>query len=77
MAPRFLEAGERPLGQWHFYPERMALRQHRVQILDAIVEAEGHGAWIVALEPGRERGTTIMHPSDAKIVKGWMPYGID
>ena len=25
----------------------------------------------------QQRGTTIMHPSDAKIVKGWMPYGID
>jgi len=23
------------------------------------------------------RGTTIMHPSDTKIVKQWMPYGID
>jgi large subunit ribosomal protein L35 len=22
-----------------------------------------------------QRGTTIMHPSDAKIVKSWMPYG--
>ena len=21
-----------------------------------------------------QRGTTIMHPSDAKIVKSWMPY---
>ena len=25
----------------------------------------------------QQRGTTIMHPSDAKIVKGWMPYGIE